>query len=290
MVVITPRRRAEQLRVQCNDSDAQDILAEAIDKLPGFYVPRDIPAGDRRLPVGIASLAIGDREFSRALFEHLEGADYLLLIARHFLWSGEEAVLRNELHRLDLELEQVPPFVELHELAIALESIGAGGEASAVRARSADARRRLLPDYDAQDCNELPAASPADTVNAFVHAHLGIAPDAARGRLRMRVCLPDWIEQLTVDNIRMADALVTLTYKREAESHHYAIEQVAGAMPVRLIFEPTFTQLIEAAHVDDVAAELDLQPHGQRIIAPLQIMLDNRRTVSFETKKGGDQA
>jgi hypothetical protein len=286
MVVITPRRRAEQLRVQCNDVDAQEILAEAIDKLPGFYVPRDIPAADRRLPIGIASLAIGDREFSRALFEHLEGAGYLLLAARHYLWSGEDHVLREQLLRLDLELQQVPPFVELHELAIALESIGATAEASAVRARSANAQRRILPDFDAQDCNEFPAASPAHTVNTFMHTHLGVAPDAARGRLRMRVCLPDWIDEVTVDNIRMADALITMRYKREGVAHQYSVEQVAGAMPVRLIFEPTFTAAVTAAHVDDVAADLNVQPHGQRVIAPLQIMLDNRRSIRFETNAG----
>jgi hypothetical protein len=286
MVVITPRRRAEQLRVKCNDTDAQEILAEAIDKLPGFYVPRDIPAADRRLPIGIASLAIGDREFSRALFEHLDGADFLLLAARHFLWSGEDAVLRAELERIDLELQQVPPFVELHELAIALESIGATAEAAAVRTRSANAKRRILPDFDAQDCNELPAASPAGTVNTFMHTHLGIAPDAPRGRLRMRVCLPDWIHEIAVDNIRMADAFITLRYKREGESHYYEIEQVAGAMPVRLIFEPTFEKMVTAAHIDDVAADLNVQPHGQRIVAPLQIMLDNRRSIRFETREG----
>ncbi|HEY0305352.1 MAG TPA: hypothetical protein VGC44_10270, partial [Longimicrobiales bacterium] len=144
MVVITPRRRQEQLRIQCSDRDAQEILGDAIDKLPGFYVPRDIPAADRRLPIGIASLAIGDREFSRALFEHLAGADYLLIVARHFLWSGEDDALRAELERIDGAVQQTEPFAELHELAIALESIGATAEAAAVRTRSANAQRRIL--------------------------------------------------------------------------------------------------------------------------------------------------
>ncbi len=284
MTVITPRRRQEQLRINCSDTDAHDILAEAIDKLPGFYKPANIPAADRRLQIGIACMAVGDREFSRALLEHLSGADYLLLVARYFLWSGDDGMLRGELQRIDRELQQCgAPFVELHELAIALESIGAAAEASAVRAQAANAQRRMLPDWDTHDCNELPAASPADTVNVFMHALLGTAPDAPRGRLRLRVCLPDWIEALTIHNIRMADALVTMQYRREGGMHDYAFEQVAGAMPVRLIFEPTFTRPITTARVDDVAADLNVQPHGQRIIAPLQIMLDDRRRINFQT-------
>ena len=283
MVVITPRRRQEQLRIECSDRDAQEILAEAIDKLPGFYVPADIPAADRRLQVGIASLAIGDREFARALFQHLTGADYLLFVARYFLWSADDATLRGELPRIDRELPQTEPFAELHELAIALESIGAGAEAAAVRARSTNAQRRILPDWDAHDCNELPAASPAGTVNVFMHALLGVAPDAARGRLRMRICLPDWIERLKVFNIRMADALVELRYVRQNGAQQFVIEQVAGAMPVRLIFEPTFDAPLQSATVDDTAAELNVQPHGHRIVAPVQIMLDNKRVLRFRT-------
>jgi hypothetical protein len=282
-MIITPRRRAEQLRIECNDADAQEILAEAIDKLPGFHAPPNIPAADRRLQIGIAALCIGDREFSRALLRELTGAEYLLLVARHFLWSGDDSVLRGELGRIDQQLMQSESFAEMHELAIALESIGAGAEASAVRARAANAERRLLPDWDQHDCNELPAASPADTVNVFMHALLGIAPDAARGRLRLRICLPEWIDRLKVFNIRMADALVELRYIRQENAHQYVMDQVAGAMPVRLIFEPTFTAIVRSITVDDTNAELDLQPHRQRIVAPVQIMLDSRRVLRFRT-------
>jgi hypothetical protein len=283
MTVITPRRRQEQLRINCSDRDAHEILAEAIDKLPGFYRPSNIPAADRRLQIGVASLAIGDREFARALFEHLDGADYLVLVARYFLWSGDDAGLRSELPRIDRELQQSEAFMELHELAIALESIGAGAEAAAVRIMAANAKRRILPDWDAQDCNELPAASPAGTVNVFMHALLGTAPDAPRGRLRLRVCLPDWIDALTVHNLRMADALITMQFRRDGTAHEYAFEQFAGAMPVRLIFEPTFTKAITSVAVDGVAADLDVRPYRDRIVAPLQIMLDDRRSIRFQT-------
>jgi hypothetical protein len=281
--VLTSRRQQEQLRVECSDRDAQEILSDAIARVPGFVVPPgDIPAGDARLLIGLASLAIGDREFSRVLINALKRDDFLLFVARFFLWTGDDHILREQLPRIDRTLPETEPFAELHELAIALESIGAGAEAAAVRTQAANAQRRILPDWDAHDCDQLPAANEADTVNVFMHALLGAAPDAARGRLRLRVCLPDWLDSLRVHNLRMADALITLHYQRTDAHVQYAIEQVAGAVPVRLVFEPTFTKPVTSAFVDDVAAELSYQPHGKRVCAPVQLMLDHERVVRFD--------
>jgi hypothetical protein len=281
--VLTPRRQQEQLRVECSDRDAQEIIADAIARVPGFAVPDgDIPAGDARLKTGLASLAIGDREFSHFLLNTLKRDDFLLFAARFFLWSGVDQVLRDQLPRIDRTLSETEPFAELHELAIALESIGAGAEAAAVRTRAANAQRRILPDWEAHDCNELPAANAADTVNVLMHALLGAAPDAARGRLRLRPCLPDWLDSLAVHNIRMADALITLRYERVPKNIRYSIEQVAGAMPVRLVFEPSFMRKVNNAFVDDVTADLAYQVHGNRVLAPVQLMLDHERVVRFD--------
>lgn len=276
------RKKQEQLTVACSDRDAEEILAEAIDRVPGFHVPVDIPAADRRLPVGLASLAIGDRDFSHALIARLANEAYLLLSARYFLWSGTAGALRAELPRIDETLAQCEPFAELHELAIALESIGATAEAAAVRVRAAAAKRRILPDWEAEDCNVLPAGNPADTVNIFMHTMLGAAPDAARGRLRLRPCWPDWLEWITVRNIRLGDALITLEYQRDHSAAQYKIEQVAGAMPVRLIFEPAFAHQIAGIQVDDVPADLNLQMSAARVIAPVQLMLDHERVLRFQ--------
>jgi hypothetical protein len=274
----------EQLRVECNQRDAQDILTDAIARVPGFVAPAaDLAPLNPTVHTGLASLAIGDRQFARALLPFLADMEYLILVARHFLWSGEDAVLRAELARIDRTLQEVAPFAELHELAIALESIGAGAEAAAVRARATNAEHRLLPVWDTDDCNELPISHPAHTVNFFMHGLLGAAPDAARGRLRLRLCLPDWIDRLKVENIRMADALITLRYESDGNSTRCSIEQVAGAMPVRLIFEPTFSSALSAVFVDDVAADLAWQPLGARVVAPVQLMLDHERVVRFES-------
>ena len=276
------RRAAEQLQVECSDSETQEILADAIARVPGFAPPAgEIPAGDRRLPTGLASLAIGDRQFSRVLLEQLKGESYLLLAARYLLWSGDDISLRAHLPRIDRTLQEVEPFAELHELAIALESIGASAEAVAVRERSMNAQRRILPAWEAEDCDILPAATATDTVNTFAYAMLGIAPDAPRGRLRLRVCLPAWLQSLTVHNLRMGDALIWFRYEEDAKGVTYVVEQVAGAIPVRLIFEPTFRQPLESIYVDGTAAELNVQVAGPRVTAPVQIMLDHERVLRF---------
>lgn len=282
--MLSARRRQEQLAVECSDREAQDVIARAIADVPGFSVPTEWPASEPRLETGIASLAIGDREFSRALVERLTGADYLLLAARYFLWSGNDGWLRAQLPRIDRELPATQSFAELHELAIALESIGADAEAAAVRAQCANAQRRILPDWESCAAEELPTASPIDTVNVFVHGLLGVAPDAPRGRLRLRLCLPERWSTLSVENLRMGDALVLLQCTRDNGHFSYVVEQVAGAMPVRLIFEPTFTKVVTSVLVDDVRAKLDLRPYGpQRVVAPVQLMLDHQRVLRFMT-------
>jgi hypothetical protein len=282
--MLSPRRKQEQLTVVCSDPGAHDAITAAIDRVPGFSVPHTLPPAEQRLQAGIASLAIGDRVFSRALLEHLDGAEYLLLVARYFLWSGNDALLRAELPRVDQALQETDPFAELHELAVALESIGADAEASAVRSRCADAQRRMLPPWEARGCEQLPTTGAFDTVNVFIHALLGVAPDAPRGRLRLRLCLPESWQTLSVENLRMADALVLLQCTRDDGHFSYVVEQIAGAMPVRLIFEPTFTRPPANVLIDDVPARLDLRPHGpERVIAPVQLMLDHQRVLRFMT-------
>jgi hypothetical protein len=276
------RRAAEQLQVECSDSETQDVLADAIARVPGFAAPAgEIPAGDRRLPTGLASLAIGDRQFSRVLLEQLKGESYLLLAARYLLWSGDDISLRAHLPRIDRTLREVEPFAELHELAIALESIGAGAESAAVRERAVNAQRRMLPAWESEDCEILPAATATDTVNTFAYAMLGIAPDAPRGRLRLRVCLPEWLQSVTVHNLRMGDALIWFRYEEDAKAVTYVVEQIAGAMPVRLIFEPTFRRPLSAVFVDGTAADLNVQVVASRVVAPVQIMLDHERILRF---------
>lgn len=282
MRVNDARRKQEQLRVELDDAEAEEILAHAIADVPGFYTPDEVAVADRRALIGAASLAIGDAQFTRRLLEQLGGEDLLLTAARHYLWTGDDVTMREQLPRIVAKLPDVTPFAELQELALALESVGAADEATGVRARLAQSQRRLLADPEAYDCNVLPAANAADTVVTFVHAILGAAPDAPRGRLRLRTRLPDWIDRMAVHNLRLGDALIELTYEVVGKTIAYGIEQVAGAIPVRLIFEPTFSAPVARAQVDHVPADLAVQPLGTRVIAPVQLMLDHERRVVFE--------
>jgi hypothetical protein len=276
------KKKQEQLRVQLSDAEASEILANAIDDVPGFIAPPEIPIPERRLLIGVASLAIGDTVFTRQLLRHLSGQEHLLLAARHFLWTGDDATLRTQLPKMLETLPQVAPFVEMNEVASALESVGAAHEASQVRARAGNSRRRLLTDWEASDWNVLPAANAADTVADFVHGMLGAIPDAPRGRLRLRLSLPDWLDFMTVHNLRIGDALISLRYVCEQDSMRYYVEQFAGAVPVRLILEPTFTRNVKSVAVDSAPADLIIQLIGGRFVAPVQLMLDHERALEFE--------
>ena len=278
------KRQTLQLRVQLSDAEANEILATAINDVPGFTTPPEISIPERRLLIGVASLAIGDTSFTRRLLQHLNGEEHALLAARHFLWTGDDATLRGELPKLLAALPQMQSFTEMYEVANALESVGAGSEAKVVRERADSAQRRLLTNWAAGDCNVLPAANAADTTLAFVHGMLGAIPDAPRGRLRLRICLPDWIDYMVVHNLRIGDSLLSLRYAKEQTTVRYQIEQFAGAMPVRLIFEPTFTREVTGVDVDGTSAVLSVQQQGERIVAPIQLMLDNERMLSFELK------
>jgi hypothetical protein len=279
---VNNRKQELQLRATLSDPDAHEILAQAINDVPGFVTPPEIPIPERRLLIGIASLATGDSSFTRRLLHYLKGEEHTLLAARHFLWTGDDATFRGELAKILPALHTSESFAELSDVGNALESIGAVTEANFCRERANSAQRRLLTDWEGSNCDMLPAANAADTTLAFVHGMLGAQPDAPRGRLRLRICLPEWIDYMVVHNLRLGDAMLSLRYAREATNIRYQIEQFAGAMPVRLIFEPTFTQRIQSVDVDGVSASLSLQQQEDRIVAPMQLMLDDARLVSFE--------
>jgi hypothetical protein len=99
--------------------------------------------------------------------------------------------------------------------------------------------------------------------------------------LRLRPCWPPWLERVTIHNLHLGDAIISLQYEHTTRESRYLIEQVAGGVPVRLIFEPTFTQQIDSVHVDEVAADLQLQITGTRVLAPVQVMLDHARELRF---------
>lgn len=130
---------------------------------------------------------------------------------------------------------------------------------------------------------EWPEVAP-DQTNPIVHfacGMLGFRPDAARGRLRLRPRLPDAWTFARIENLRIGDALISLRYDRTPRVVRFQIEQIAGAIPVRLIFEPIVRGRIETAAVDGVPADLNFIVMADEVMAPVQIMLDAVRVVEF---------
>lgn len=121
----------------------------------------------------------------------------------------------------------------------------------------------------------------ANIIEEFVFETLGYQPDAEKGRLRLRPKLPSTWSFANVQNIRVGDALVDLRYEHNERVTRYQIEQVSGAMPVRLIFEPVLTVPFSRVLIDGNDAQLNIAVSGSEIIAPVQIMLDAPRVVEF---------
>ena len=153
-----------------------------------------------------------------------------------------------------------------------------------------DARHRALSGADASApevaLNNVrwQADEPDDAVfvSSFVDDVVGSAPDAARGRLVLRPCLRGNWPRVTIDNIRVGDALVRFEFERASDRLRYELTQTAGAYPVRLIFEPVLERAPRFAFVDTVLANLNARADARGVIAPVQIMLDDKRIVEFE--------
>ena len=77
-------------------------------------------------------------------------------------------------------------------------------------------------------------------------------------------------------------AAIALTC-RDGDRHAFRLEQEEGAVPVTVVFEPMLpAPRLAAARVDGVDAELDSRPHGERMLVPVQIVLDAERVVELD--------
>lgn len=247
---------------------------------------------------------------------------YLLVAARCFAWTADHAVLLDEWPRIERALAAgglaeahesgaAIHAAALHELAVAAGEIGRPADAArltqaATRAQlPADSRtepavamalgRPASPDVVAQGLGALTRSSADGTgeragptraamlVAALVHGVVGAEPDAARQRLALRPCLPDSWTSLRIGDLGVGDAAIAMRYTTEGVRRTFTIEQVGGAVPLRLAFEPALpASALRAVEVDGAAARLNARPAHGRIIVPVQLVLDHERTVSFE--------
>lgn len=248
---------------------------------------------------------------------------YLLVAARCFAWTADHAFLLDEWPRIDRALaaggpmEAHEPSAAIHaaalrELAVAAGDIGR--PADTARLAQAATRAQAVADSDiepalaivlgggltspdvigeglaahtrssAGDAGGRPSPTRAAMlIAAMVHGVVGAEPDAARHRLALRPCLPDGWASLYVGDLRVGDAAIAMRHTTDGARRTFTFEQVGGAVPLRLAFEPALPgSALRAVKVDGAAAQLNARPAHGRIVAPVQLVLDHERTVSFE--------
>lgn len=239
-----------------------------------------------------ALIAVGEFAALPALLADIsEPAVFLEVFARYFAASGNDNIARGLWPRVldssgggrgrgDSRLGRAT----VDGLVMAAEAIGDRATAAELTALA-----RTLPAADTAGLSGKSAAPsagadsglarPFDTITNAVYGTLGYAPDAARGRLLLRPVIdPGW-RRWTVRNIHIGDALVDVVYHDTGDNLSFDIVQHAGAFPVRLVLEASLAVAVGAAAVDDQPAVLDFRPDGERIIVPVQIVLDEQRRV-----------
>ncbi len=128
--------------------------------------------------------------------------------------------------------------------------------------------------------------TPARTILPVALGLCGIEPEAARNRLRIRPRFPHTWQFAEIDNIRVGDARVRLTYSQDGDTHTFQASQVSGGVPARLILEPVMHGVrIESTSVDGEPAELGAVELGGRIMVPVQLVLDETRRLEVRIAK-----
>lgn len=122
------------------------------------------------------------------------------------------------------------------------------------------------------------ASGDAAIVLRLVHGWLGAEPDANRQRLRLRPILQD---ELDVRELRFGDGAVRLEAARTPDGWRVVVEQEAGAIPVTVLLEPVVDGEYRGARVDGKPAELVPRPHEGATLVPVQLVLDEARTLEI---------
>jgi hypothetical protein len=129
---------------------------------------------------------------------------------------------------------------------------------------------------------------PALLALGLVHGLLGAAPDATRHRLRLRPYATRSWTTWSVNELRVGDARVDVSFVRTADGVTVAADQTAGAFPLQLVLELVLSETrVGAVAVDGRAATLDVRRHGAGLLVPVQLVLDDRRVLTIAYDRGG---
>lgn len=236
-----------------------------------------------------ARLACGDFDAVRTLLRTPTPSLVLpVFVARYVTWTGDLAAAAGAwdavLASLDLPVDRTS--ATLHRTAcveIARTATDLGDAPLAARLIG-NARRH---DTSADHPNDVaPPNADRDSMLICDVAFnvLGIQPDASRGRLRLRPRL-DRFEELEAHNIRFGDGSVGISASRAGETIVVRVEQDAGAVPITVVLEP-FVNNPATADVDGSPADLTPQIVDNGTILPVQLVLDQARTLTINTGSG----
>lgn len=258
-----------------------------------------------------ARLACGDFEGVLAILRNEEPVAALpLFLARYVRWSGDlhsaAAIWPRVLQTLELTIndgddialrhavctELAPVATDLGDVQLAarLHGIARTSDVASLLTDAAGERngaeavvRHGIAAVDRGRIATGDRAGASTVVRDIAFGTIGIDPDAARGRLRLRPRL-DLLDELHVRGIRFADGSIGLRAAWTDEVLSIRVQQDAGSIPITVLLEPFVTEP-GSAMVDGRPAELVAQSVDGGTILPVQLVLDEERTL-LVTKKG----
>jgi hypothetical protein len=132
---------------------------------------------------------------------------------------------------------------------------------------------------------DVPLDSPDSPVARFLEDTLRFAPDPEKQRAVLAPRLPAEWSTFEVSNLRVGDDTMTLQFDRSGGTHTFVLKPLTGATPLRIVFEPALAAPGSSvtAQVDGVQADLNVRREGDRLVCPLQVVLDHARTVVIDT-------
>lgn len=119
----------------------------------------------------------------------------------------------------------------------------------------------------------------AELILAFVHGLLGYAADAPSGQFHLRPAIPSHWTAFACRGLPLGEGGFGLRYRRDGGEHRFTLTPEWGSVPASLIFAPSVSGPIHAAHVDGAEAPLQVDTSGGRSAVQLQLPLDDERSV-----------
>jgi hypothetical protein len=288
------------LRVHAPHAELEAELHQAAAHLEAVSTHRRDPQA--AVWSALALLALGNFRPARTVISELPGVDRsdlplsLLLVSRYVASSGDlsfvhgcwprvlQAIESARLNQSATTQHELWP-AALLELSVAAESIGLGNSLDPIdphpHPQTASASAQLEQNVEGLSTE---TAGAVRFVLQLVNGLLGFEPDAPRHRVRLRPALPPAWRFFEAANLRLGDNTIALVYSRDDRRHTFRVAQTYGAFPLRLVLEPVLVASgIAAISIDGTPASLDHRVAGDRVVCPVQIVLDHDRELLIST-------